>query len=287
VHRITLAQPTKPIAGVGLFSAQDAAVSILPGEPATGIVFTLNGTSIPAHIDALSSRPAHPIFAQMKPRCSSVGAGSQVIATVEHVMSALTGMGITDAIIDVHAGSDHAEIPIADGSSKPFTDAIINAGTRELEATVDPIRVRQTIEVRDGDASIIIEPSDTVSYTYHIDYPNTAIGTASESWAGDRDEYINQVAPARTFSLEHEANQMHAAGLFTHLTPRDMLVIGEDGPIENVFRFENECARHKLLDLIGDLALVGAPLIAEVSATRSGHALAHDAARAILRDAGT
>lgn len=285
MNRVTLNQPTPPISGIGLFSAQPATITLAPNESSTGIEFALNDTIIPAHIDALSTRPAHPVFAHMKPRCTSVGDDTRTVATIEHILSSLAGIGITDATIRIDSETDHAEIPIVDGSSLPFVDAIRAAGARTLDTTIEPIVMRETIEVRDGDSSIVIEPRDATSYSYLIDYPNTPIGTSTVTWNGDRDAYIETVAPARTFSLEHEANQMHAAGLFTHLTPKDMLVIGADGPIDNAYRFADECARHKLLDLIGDLALVGAPIIAKISATRSGHALAHDAARAILKHA--
>lgn len=285
MKRVTLNQPTPPISGIGLFSAQPATITIAPNDSSKGIVFAFNDSIIPAHIDALSARPVHPVFAHMKPRCTSVGNDACTIATIEHILSALAGIGITDATIRIDSESTHAEIPIVDGSSLPFVDAILAVGTRTLDTTIEPIVIRETIEVRDGDSFIVIEPSDATSYTYHIDYPDTPIGTSSATWNGDRDAYIDSVAPARTFSLEHEANQMHAAGLFTHLTPKDMLVIADDGPIDNAYRFEDECARHKLLDLIGDLALVGAPIIAKITGTRSGHALAHDAARAILEHA--
>jgi UDP-3-O-acyl N-acetylglucosamine deacetylase len=285
VQRQTLSQPTRAISGTGLFSAQSATVVIEPRKAASGIVFTLNGKTIPAHIDALSSRPVHPVFAQLKPRCTSIGDDDGTIATIEHVLSALAGLGVTDAVVDVRSEAQHAEIPIMDGSAKPFADACLEAGLCELSETIEPITVRERIEVRDGDASIVIEASDTPSYAYSIDYPGTPICSHTAEWDGDRASYIDKVAPARTFSLEHEANQMQSAGLFTHLSPRDMLVIGESGPIENEYRVEHECAQHKLLDLIGDLALVGAPLLARVSAVRSGHALAHEAARAILRQA--
>ena len=218
----------------------------------------------------------------MKPRCTSVGDNTGSVATIEHILSALAGLGVTDATIKVDSESPHAEIPIVDGSALPFVDAILAAGIRTLDTTIEPIVVRETIEVHDGNSSIVIEPSDSTSYTYHIDYADSPIGMSSVSWLDDRDEYATSIAPARTFSLEHEANQMHAAGLFTHLTPQDMLVIGDDGPIDNAYRLNEECARHKLLDLIGDLALVGAPIIANINANQSGHALAHDAARAIL-----
>lgn len=285
MRRQTLSQPTRAISGTGLFSAQPATIVIAPAEPASGIVFTLNGKAIPAHIGALSSRPVHPVFAQLKPRCTSIGDEGGTIATIEHVLSALAGLGVTDAVVDVRGESPHTEIPIMDGSAKPFANACLDAGLSALSEPIEPITVRERIEVRDGDASIVIEASDTPRYAYSIEYPGTPIGSHTAEWDGNRASYIGSVAPARTFSLEHEANQMQSAGLFTHLSPRDMLVIGENGPIENEYRVDHECARHKLLDLIGDLALVGAPLLARVSAVRSGHALAHEAARAILRQA--
>ncbi len=282
MKRVTLKQPSASISGIGLFSAQPATITIAPNESSSGIVFAFKDTIIPARIDALSTRPVHPVFAQMKPRCTSVGNDACTIATIEHILSALAGTGVTDATIRIDSESAHAEIPIVDGSSMPFVDIILAVGTRLLDTTIEPIVVRETIEIRDGDSSIVIEPSDSTSYTYHIDYSDSPIGMSSVSWFGERDEYITSIAPARTFSLEREANQMHAAGLFTHLTPQDMLVIGDDGPIDNAYRLNEECARHKLLDLIGDLTLVGSPIIAKISATQSGHALAHEAARAIL-----
>lgn len=281
MQRTTLAQPVT-LEGVGLFSAQHARITIAPSDSTRGIYFNINNQTIPAHIDALSSRPVHPVFAQLKPRCTSVGSQTNSVATIEHLLSALAGLNITDAMITVESQHPHAEIPIIDGSSKPFVDAILDAGIKTRDEKVNPMIVHKRIKVTDADASIVIEPNDSPSYTYHLDYPSTPISSASVTWTGDQSDYISNIAPARTFSLEHEATQMQAAGLFTHLTPRDMLVIGSDGPIDNAYRLKDECARHKLLDLIGDLALVGAPLVAKVTATRSGHALAHEAARAIL-----
>jgi UDP-3-O-acyl-N-acetylglucosamine deacetylase len=125
------------------------------------------------------------------------------------------------------------------------------------------------------------------SYTYELDYgPPTpgvfALGQQRATWDGSATQYASEVAPARTYCLEQEAMVMRSMGLFAHLTPREMLVLGTSGPIDNALRFDDEPARHKLLDLIGDLALIGAPLQADVVATRSGHALAHEAARAVL-----
>jgi len=159
---------------------------------------------------------------------------------------------------------------------------IESVGLRTLDADIEPIRLVQTIYIEDSDASITVEPSDEPHYRYELDYGDGPIEAAAVAWSGDRASFMERIAPARTFCLKREADAMSQAGLFAHLSPRDMLVIDENGPIANEYRFGDECAYHKLLDLIGDLALVGRPLIARVSAVRSGHALAHRAARAII-----
>jgi UDP-3-O-[3-hydroxymyristoyl] N-acetylglucosamine deacetylase len=281
VQRVTIAQPVT-LEGVGLFSAQRCAITISPNETDTGLLFEHGDELIPAHIESLSLRPVHPVFAQLKPRCTSIGSDTHTIATIEHIMSALVGLGINDAHIAIDAQDEHAEIPILDGSALPIAEALMGAGLVTLDSEIESVVVRETIRIEEGDASIVIEPSSDVLYAYALDYPGTSIPSATVTWNGDRDAYLKQVAPARTFSLQQEAEQMQGAGLFTHLTTRDMLVIGDNGPIENTYRFEDECARHKLLDLIGDLALVGAPIRAKISATRSGHAMAHRAALAII-----
>jgi UDP-3-O-acyl-N-acetylglucosamine deacetylase len=148
---------------------------------------------------------------------------------------------------------------------------------------------REIVVERSG-ASIVARPraGGGCLYRYELDYgagaPIVAQAAEWDSGEGDSAEtYAREVAPARTFCLESEARAMQAAGLFKGLSPRDLLVIGERGPIENQYRFENEPARHKLLDLIGDLALAGRPLVGEVVATRAGHALNHEMAVALAR----
>ena len=281
MNRTTIAQRVT-LSGRGLFSDAPSSMSITPSTRAMGILFEHKDKTIPAEIGSLCDRPVHPVFARLKPRCTSVGDDAVSIATIEHLMSALIGTGISDVRIEIDAQSPHAEIPILDGSAQPFVDAITQAGVMSFDSPVEPIRVVERIVVEDGDSIIVIEPSETPSYSYLLDYPGTVLGRVEVSWDARSGSYAQQIAPARTFSLEHEALQMQSAGLFTHLSPRDMLVIGEDGPIENEYRLEHECARHKLLDLIGDLALVGSPLIADVRAKRSGHSLAHRATQAIV-----
>jgi UDP-3-O-acyl N-acetylglucosamine deacetylase len=274
-------------AGHALFTETYATGRILPADPETGIAFIRNDTHtpirIPATVASISTSPAHPAFASLSPRCTTLAHADTLLHTVEHVLSALVGLGITDAIIEI----DSCELPIGDGSATMFTDAIRTAGIRDLHHPVQPIRLTRSLVVSDASgATITAYPSDTLSLEYRLDYPGTIIAAQSASWDGTPDSYATGVAPARTFSLQHEAEAMHALGLFRSFTPRDLLVIGSDGPIDNQFRFPDEPARHKLLDLIGDLALVGQPFVARIIAERSGHALNHRMATLIAQSAG-
>lgn len=270
------------VSGVGLFSAHPISLTLSPSLDQSGIVFKHQGVSIPAHISNLSAIPVHPAFTQMKPRCTSLCTQGVNIATVEHVLSALAGLGITDALIEINSDQPQCEIPIMDGSAIDFVNAIQAVGVQQLDATIDQITIAQTIYIEEGDSSITIEPADSPNYSYTLAYEHQAITNATVVWNGDASDYTNRIAPARTFCLEHEATAMQSAGMFTHLSTKDMLVLGDTGPIDNTLRHKHECALHKLLDLIGDLSLVGRPLCAKVIANKSGHAMAHQAAAAIV-----
>jgi UDP-3-O-acyl N-acetylglucosamine deacetylase len=269
---VTIESPT-------LFTDQRCACTIAPAPADSGVILEYDGDRAEAHIENLSDEPAHDAFRAMKPRCSAIRVGSASVFTVEHLLSALTGLGIDNAIVSLSTN----ELPIFDGSSRAFADALRGASIIELNEPTRPVRVRAPIRVGDDGAWITIEPSEHPSYEYTIDYgPGSPVARATVSWGSDPDDYIERVAPARTFSLEHEVSAMRELGLFTHLSARDMLVLGDGGPIDNELNHEHECALHKLLDLIGDLRLAGSPLIARVRAHRSGHALAHRSARAII-----
>jgi len=205
----------------------------------------------------------------------------QYIATIEHLASALSALGHWS----LRAELDAPEVPILDGSALPFADALRALGPPG--ASPPPLVLREPVEVSAGNAAIRAEPSapgSQIEYTYRLDYgPNSPLKPHDATWRGSPDEYLNDIAPARTFSLRAEAEAAQRAGLFRHLTPSEMVVIGDDGhPIDNAWRLPNEPARHKLLDLIGDLALLGRPLHARVTATRAGHALTHELCRRIL-----
>lgn len=279
--RRTLRGPAS-VRGPGLFTGVDATLTLAPAPPGAGLLIRSGTRDAPATIDRLSGRPAHPVFASLKPRCTSIDAGDRTVATVEHALSALAGLGVTDALLIC----DGPEIPIADGSAAPFVDAVLRAGTRDAGGPIEPIRLGRPVEITDDRATITAEPFDDIDYAYELDYgPGSPVPPGVARWRGDPDDYRTNIAPARTFSTLDEADRMRSLGLFARFTPADLLVIGPDGPVDNAWRFPDECARHKLLDLIGDLALLGRPLFARVRAHRAGHAHTHQLCRAILGQA--
>ena len=294
--RRTLVAPVA-VRGVGLFTERDVRCSIRPGEPGSGLCFRRTDLpdtpTIPAEIGSLASKPVHPAFALIPPRHTAVVSASHpdaIVYTTEHILGALVGLGITDALIEL----DSAEVPIGDGSAQAFTDAIMASGVRDIGGTRPPNTIAPltlaapvTVTSPDGRSSITAEPigiDDTPTYRYELDYgPNAPVPAQAAEWRGGQAAFLADVAPARTFSLAAEAQQMQALGLFRRFSPRDLLVIDEAGtPIDNSWRGESEPARHKLLDLIGDLALVGRPIHARVVAVRAGHALNHAMARALV-----
>lgn len=284
--RATLAGPAQ-VRGVALFTGASSALRFLPAPAGAGIAFRRadvpDSPTIPALAAFVAPEPRRTVLSpRPADRADTARLGVQ---TVEHVLSALAAAGITDALVEVSA----PETPIGDGSALPFIDAIRRAGVRELPGTVEPIVVRDTVTVEDGAGGRIVaspRDGDGLELVYHLDYgPGAPIAPHTARWLcpsrGSADAYAQDVAPARTFSTLAEAAAMRAAGLFAHLSPRDMLVIGPDGPVENAYRFPDEPARHKLLDLLGDLSLAGRPIRGRVEAWRSGHALNHAMARAL------
>ncbi len=277
IPRRTLAAPAS-IPGRGLFTGKACTFTIAPAGPGSGIVLRRAGGTIPATIAHLAPQPAG-----MPARNTIIAGPAGPFITTEHALSALVGLGVTDAVLDL----DAPEFPIGDGSAAFIVQAVLRAGLRELPGTIAPMTLTREITVEGAGSRITARPRSApgCSYTYELDYgPDTPIPAqrASFELLPRSTDYAQAVAPARTFCLQAEAEQMRAAGLFEGLSPRDLLVIGPDGPIDNAYRFENEPARHKLLDLIGDLALVGRPIQADITATRAGHALNHQLARALV-----
>ena len=267
--------------GPGLFTGIDGRIEVGPGGQCLTIRRGI--TVAPVHVGLVNHAPTLPgVPAGFPVRNTTLQLAEGVsVATVEHVLSAAAGLGQWGATLHL----DGPEVPIDDGSARVFATMLAGAGSGDVE----PLVPREALTVTQGAASIVIRPrrEPGLRFTYRLDYgPQSPLKPQEATWEGDASEYASEIAPARTFSLAHEVAFAQSAGLFSRFTARDLLVIGDDGrPIENEWRFENEASRHKLLDLIGDLALLGRPLQAEVTATRSGHALAHRACREVLAGA--
>ncbi|MEM8756840.1 MAG: UDP-3-O-acyl-N-acetylglucosamine deacetylase, partial [Planctomycetota bacterium] len=260
-----------------------AAAPPVERRPAAGGIGVLGGhLRSPASAAAVSGEPVVAALGGSAARHTVLAGGGARVITTEHALAALAGLGVTDADIVLSSGQ---ELPIDDGSAACFVRAIDAAGLVEPGGTIDPLVVRGPVSVDDGRGGVIhAEPAAAADYHYSLDYGAGApVLPQRVRWSGDAARFRKDIAPARTFSLRAEAEAMRAAGLFTAFTPADLPVVDDDGSlIDNDWRFDDEPARHKLLDLIGDLALVGRPILGRVMASRSGHALNHEMARTLL-----
>ena len=262
--------------GPGLFSGEIADLILEPADVNAGITFIREQDGRRAPI------PATIHHVMKSPRRTCLHNGTMCVETVEHVMAALHGMGINNATLTVSGGST-GEMPMGDGSAKIFCDAIENAGIVEQNLPVEPLIIRRPIHITDGRASIAALPGplDRLEVIYDFEAP-MPVGHQIFAFRLGEDNFAEDVAPARTFVFENEAHELRARGMGLHLTPKDILVLSERGPIENRFRFADECARHKALDLIGDVYLAGRPIRGRIVAHRSGHNLNHQLVRKLL-----
>jgi len=264
------------IAGPGLFAGEVATLTFAPAEPDSGITFVREQGERVASIPALVQNVAK------RPRRTCLRNGSLHVETVEHCLAALSCMRIHNATVKLSGGSA-GEVPGGDGSSKPFVDLLSDAGVTELDAPADPLIIKKPIQVTHGDATLAALPGPTdhleIIYDFEAGPP---IGRQTICFHLGDDDFITQLAPARTFVFEQEAQELRNRGMGRHLSPKELLVISPSGPIDNSFRFPDECARHKVLDLIGDLYLVGRPIRGRLVAHKSGHELNHLLAKRLL-----
>ncbi len=196
------------------------------------------------------------------------------IATVEHLLSALTAMGHWSALVFCQGN----EIPILDGSALPFLD-----GIPENRFPPEPFRLSRSLEIRLGAASVQAVPSDCLEIDYRIEFPGTAIGIQQFFYRHSPAAYRKEIAPARTFTLLREVEEARSRGLIKGGSLDCALVFGEDGPINPPLRFPDEPVRHKILDLLGDLALLGRPFMGRLTVVQGGHALHAKLVRAIWK----
>jgi UDP-3-O-[3-hydroxymyristoyl] N-acetylglucosamine deacetylase/3-hydroxyacyl-[acyl-carrier-protein] dehydratase len=263
-------------AGPGLFSGEPTTLTFCPAETGSGITFVREQDGKVATIQARVSNVMN------RPRRTCLRNGTLHVETVEHCMAALAGLGVDNAIVKV-AGGHIGELPGGDGSSRLFVESLQEAGVVEQDEPVQPLIIRQPIQVSLEGATIaaLPGPTDCLEILYDFEAP-APVGRQIVSFRLGDEDFSKLIAPARTFVFEHEAKELRARGLGKHLTPKELLVIAPDGPIENTFRFADECGRHKLLDLIGDLYLTGRPIRGRIVACKSGHKLNHIMARRLL-----
>ena len=272
----TLAE-TAHVSGFGYWSGKDITVEFRPAEADTGIVFVRTDLDQPRRIAAdVRNRIEAPR------RTTLSGDGTQV-EMVEHILAALFALQVDNCEVWVDGG----EMPGCDGSSLPFVAALQTAGTIAQDVARRRLVVTDVTRVGDDECWVEARPlkTDTLTLKYKLDYgPNNAIGRQVIELGITPKSFVQELASARTFLLKEEADWLRERGLGTRVSNQDLLVIGEDGPIDNPFRFENECVRHKTLDLLGDLALGGCDLVGHIIAHRSGHRLNAELIKVLLKE---
>jgi len=263
--------------GVGLHGGVKVNLTLRPAAPDTGIVFRRIDLPVPAEI------PASALLIGDTRMCSCLEKDGVKIGTIEHLMSAFAGLGIDNAWVDL----DAPEVPILDGSAAPFVFLIQSAGIEEQNAAKKFIRVTRTIEVRDGDKWARFEPYDGYRLDFSIVFHHPAIDKSAQRAEIDFAEhsYVREVSRARTFGFMQEVEWLRennlalGGGLENAIVLDEYRVLNPEG-----LRYSDEFVKHKILDAIGDLYLLGRPLLARFSAHKSGHALNNMLARALLKE---
>jgi UDP-3-O-[3-hydroxymyristoyl] N-acetylglucosamine deacetylase/3-hydroxyacyl-[acyl-carrier-protein] dehydratase len=236
-------------------------------------------TDLPGH----PSVPALVEHVVPRERRTTLQRGEAVVEMVEHVLAALAGQRVDNCRVEI----DAPESPGCDGSSRAFLEALREAGTLPQNRPRTRLVVRRPVSVAEGGSALEARPApdDGLALTYRLDYgPESPIGRQEYSVALSPESFAADLAPSRTFLLAEEAEALRRAGIGARATTADVLVFGPDGPIENALRFDNEPARHKVLDMVGDLALLGRDLVGHVVAHRSGHQLNAALVRELLKD---
>ncbi|MEO7142660.1 MAG: UDP-3-O-acyl-N-acetylglucosamine deacetylase [Bryobacteraceae bacterium] len=259
----TTVQRPVEASGVGLHSGVPVNIRILPAPPSTGIVFVrsdLDNFQIPAswrHVARVSY-------------ATSLMRQGVLISTTEHLLSVFYSMGIDNAFVEI----DNLEVPILDGSGLPFVNLIQNAGIRACRRRKRYLRIRRPVSVEGGGKRITIVPSDRFLLTCDVYFDHPMVGRQTLDMEVTPERYASGIAPARTFGFAHELDRMRDMGLIRGASLQNAVcfeprtVLNPEG-----LRFPDECCRHKALDLIGDLALIGKPLLGHVIAERAGHAM--------------
>lgn len=259
--------------GIGLHSGAPVSMRMLPAPSGTGIVF--RRTDLDGYeIEAISRNVARVSYA------TSLMKKGVFISTTEHLLSAFIGMGIDNAIIEL----DNLELPILDGSAKPFVEMIQKAGIRKQRRPRKYLKIARELELREGDKFIAVYPANSYSVSYSINFPHPLIGKETFEVELTNGSYLRQIAGARTFGSREDEQAMRNMGLIRGASRENCIVLTRDGVENGPLRFRDEFVRHKILDLVGDLALLGKQVLGKVVADRAGHAMHTALVSRILRD---
>jgi UDP-3-O-[3-hydroxymyristoyl] N-acetylglucosamine deacetylase len=259
--------------GVGLHSGVQVGLRLLPAAAGSGVVFRrtdLRGFEV----EATGRNVARVSYA------TSLMKKGVLISTTEHLLAALVGMGIDNAVVEL----DNLELPILDGSAQPFVEMIKRAGIRKQRRARTYMRIRRTVELRDGNKFIAIHPADSYSFSYSINFPHPLIGAETYAAELTAEVFRREIAPARTFGSLQDERALRDMGLIRGASTENCIVLNRDGVINGPLRYADEFVRHKMLDLIGDLALLGRRVLGRVVADRAGHAMHTAMVALLLRD---
>jgi UDP-3-O-[3-hydroxymyristoyl] N-acetylglucosamine deacetylase len=263
--------------GVGLHTGEKVYMALRPAAPNTGVVF--RRIDLPEPVDLV----AHPYNVGDTRLASCLEKDGVRVSTVEHLMSALAGLGIDNVYVDLTAG----EVPIMDGSASPFVFLLQSAGIEEQKALKKFIRIRKAVFVEDQDRWVRFDPHDGFKLTFHIDFNHPVIDSGADRVTVDFAEvsYIKEVSRARTFGFMQDVETLRSQGLALGGSLDNAIVLDEDRMLNaEGLRYKDEFAKHKILDAIGDLYILGHPLIGAFSGHKSGHALNNRLLRALLAD---
>jgi UDP-3-O-[3-hydroxymyristoyl] N-acetylglucosamine deacetylase len=262
-----------PISGIGLHTGCQVSLELKPAPADTGIVFRrvdLQGFEI----EALRERVSRVVLA------TTLMKKGVMLSTVEHVLSALYGLGLDNLYIDISS----LEVPILDGSALPFVEMVQKAGVQKQEKARTLLKVQKPFRLQEGNKFISIEPSSTFRISYEIDFAHPSIGHQVLDLEMTSEAYAKEIAFARTFGFYSEVEELRRKGLIRGGSFENAVVLSETEIMNGPLRSPDEFVRHKTLDLIGDISLCGYPLIGHIKAHKAGHALHTDLATALVRD---
>jgi UDP-3-O-[3-hydroxymyristoyl] N-acetylglucosamine deacetylase len=263
-------------AGIGLHSGRKVTLSLRPAPADAGIRFRrmdLGGLEVPATIEHVGGINYATGLARDAVR----------VDTIEHLLGALVSLGIDNVVVELNS----PEVPIMDGSAAPFIYLINEAGVKRLAAPRRYLKVLRSMSLSRGDKRIALHPSDHFKVTYSIAYDHPLLRHQARTIRLTPESFVDEIAPARTFTFLKEVETLRQQGLALGGSLENAVVIGDTGVLNNALRFDDEFVRHKILDVIGDMALVGRPIIGHLVAHRGGHALHTSFAAKVREEAGS